>query len=136
MKKQEADSKSDIDVTQVARIKPEQYVVDIMVDHAPWRLLLPTMNLQCLMASLSVLAAVHYPRVEGWNIYVAEGEEKGRLLLSVNTIDFIAQITKATPLKNDPGNTSKSRLIPLATPTSEAFQQMIEKSKKDGRIPK
>lgn len=136
MSKKTEEPKIDIDVTQVARIKPEEYVVDIIVDHAPWRLQLPTMNLQCLMSSLEVLAAVHYPRVGGWNIYVADGPDQGKLLASVSTIDFIARISKVTPLRDDPGKSGKSNIIPLATPTSESFQKMIEQSKKDGRIPK
>lgn len=130
------EDKIEIDASQVARIEPEKYVVDLMVDQVPWRLMLPTMNLQCLMSSLTYLATIYHPRVQGWNIYAAEGPEKSKLLMSVSTIDFISNVTKATPLKLAPGNTASKGIFPLVTPTSEAFTKMLEQSKKDGRIPK
>jgi hypothetical protein len=137
-KKDEAAPKTvfDIDASQVARIEPEKYVVDLMVDQVPWRLMLPTMNLQCLMSSLTYLATINHPRVQGWNIYAAEGPDKSKLLMSVSTIDFVSNVTKATPLKLAPGNTASKGIFPLITPTSEAFTKMLEQSKKDGRIPK
>lgn len=134
-KKNGSDLKIDIDVTQVRRVKAQEFVVDLMVDSTPWRLVLPTMDLDCLMASLTVLAASNIPRVGGWNIY---SQDEGKLLKSVSTIDFIARIIETTPLKLDPGNkiaTAKG-YIPAVTPTSEAFQKMIDDAKKAGRIPK
>lgn len=130
-----SDSKPNIDVTQIRRVKPQEFVVDLMVDNVPWRLVIPIMDLDCLMASLTVLAASNIPRVGGWNIY---SKDEGKLLKSVSTIDFIARIVESTPLKMDPGNkiaTAKG-YIPAVTPTSEAFQKMIDDAKKAGRIPK
>lgn len=125
----------DIDVTQIRNVSPQEYIVDLVVDNTPWRLPLLTFDLECLMSSLSILASTNYPRVGGWNIY---SKADGKLLKSVSTVDFIAKITQLTPLKLDPSNKSATAkgFVPVVTPTSEAFAQMLEKSKKEGRIPR
>jgi len=126
----------EIDPTQITRLKGEKFVVDLLVDHTPWRLMLPAASRASLMASLTFLAAVHHPRVEGWNIYGAEGPDEGKLLESVSAIDFVGQVTAMTPLKLNPSGTSSKGVIPVVSPTSESFQKMLEASKKEGKIPK
>lgn len=125
-----------IDPTQITRVKGEKFVVDILVDHTPWRLMLPAASRASLMASLTFLAAVHHPRVEGWNIYGAEGPDEGKLLESVSAVDFVGQVTAMTPLKLNPSGSSSKGVIPVVSPTSEAFQKMLEEAKKEGKIPK
>lgn len=126
----------EIDPTQVTRIRGEKYVVDILVDHTPWRLMLPAVSRSSLMASLTFLATINYPRVEGWNIYGGEGLDEGKLLESVSAIDFAGQVTAMTPLKISPSGAAGKGFIPIVSPTSDAFQKMVDAAKKEGKIPK
>lgn len=126
----------EIDPTQVTRIKAEKYVVDLLIDQTPWRLMLPAASRASLMASLTYLATIHYPRVEGWNIYGSEGPDTGKLLESVSAVDFVGKVTAMTPLKISPGGAQAKGFIPIVSPTSESFQKMLEASKKEGKIPK
>lgn len=123
----------DIDPTQVTRVKARRFVIDVLVDNQVWRYGTQAMNLESLVAQISVATNANMPRISGWNVY----DEAGILILSVSALDFIQQLAIATPVGKQPADpkTAGWRAIPVVTPTSQEFQDAISKAKKEGRIP-
>lgn len=124
----------DIDLAQVTRIKPVKFYVDMVIDQQTLRMEHLAMNLESLSAQLVFSAAAAIPRISGWNIY----DENGIMLVSVSAMDFYAKLGEVTPLKTVPADKKAAgwRPIPVVSPTTEEFQQSIQKAKGEGRLPK
>ena len=122
-----------IDVTQVSRVIPKQFIVDLVIDDQILRMQLQAMNLESMSSQLNILAAANLPRVQGWNIYSAEGT----LLASVSVVDFLALVAAQTPLKDNPADKGGSgfRALPQVTHMSKDFKDSIAKAKAEGRVP-
>lgn len=113
--------------------KRRKFVLEIVIDDVPYRTVPQALNLDSLSALLSIATMANMPRIKGWTVF----DEDGEPLLSVNAIDFLAEIAKATPLGKDTGDKGVAgwRALPIVTPTSEEFQNAMQAAKKGGKIP-
>lgn len=123
----------EIDVTQVARVKPVPFIIDLVIDNQILRLQMHAMNQESMMAQLSILGAANLPRVQGWNLYGLEG----KLLASVSVVDFLGDIAAKTPLEKSPGDAKSAgfRVVPAVTQMSQAFKDSISQARAEGRVP-
>jgi hypothetical protein len=123
----------EIDLTQVTRIKAKLFVIDVLIDNQVFRYTTQAMNIESLVAQISIATSANMPRISGWNVY----DESGILILSVSALDFIQQLGAVTPVGKQPADKSAAgwRALPLITSTSQEFQDAIAKAKKEGRVP-
>lgn len=123
----------DIDPTQVVRVKPVRFVVDVLIDGQMQRFWWAALSVQSMMSQMSLLAAANLPRVQGWNLY----DEQGKLIESVTVIEFLAAVAEQTALSKAPAEKGAAgwRALPMITPTSQAFKDILDKAKTEGRLP-
>lgn len=124
----------EIDMTQVAKLKPKKFVTDIVIDNQVLRLEQMAMNLESLCDQLSFAAAAAIPRITGWNVY----DDQGTLVRSVSAMDFYAKLGQSTTLKNAPADKSSAgwRPVPSVAALSPDLQKALEDAKREGRIPR
>lgn len=113
-----------------ARVTPKSFIVELVIDGKPYKSVASALNLESMLALLSVTVAANLPRTSGYNVYSSDGE----LLASVNAVDFMAAIK---PLEKDPDNLSATpsgwRAVPVKQTATEDFQKMIEKAREEER---
>jgi len=124
----------EIDLTQVIRIKGKAFVIDVLMDGQVLRYVTQAMNLESLVAQISIATSANMPRISGWNVY----DESGILILSVSALAFLQELGALTPVGKQLGDKGAAgwRALPLITPTSQEFQDAITRAQKEGRVPK
>lgn len=122
-----------IDSTQVTRVRPQEFTVHFLIDDQAQGLKLVAMNLESLLAELSVLSAINMPRVQAWNVYDAAG----RLVAAADMVQFATYVAERTTLRLTPADKSAAgwRAMPIVTQTAPDFQAVRDQAKKDGRLP-
>lgn len=121
-----------IDASQVMRIQPQIFTVHFTIDGFAQGLALQAMNLESLIAQLTLLATINMPRVVGWNVYDASGT----LVASTNFIEYVNYITARTSLCKPPADKKAGgyRMLQAVTGLTPDFQAEQQQAKKEGRV--
>lgn len=115
-----------------AKITPKSFIVEIIIDDKPFKSVASAMNLESMMALLSVTTAANLGKVRGYNIY----DSNGQPLASVPAVEFIATIE---PLNRKETNkvdaTPKGwAAVPMAQTATPNFQALIDDAREKERL--
>jgi hypothetical protein len=114
-------------------LQPEKFVVELVVDGKVKKSPLTALNQDSIIQHLTSAVNAYLPRISGYNLY----NEAGKLLVSVNVIEFLAQLSTAIPeLQSVPAQSPGGagwRAVPVVTPSDPNFQKLVEQAREDGR---
>lgn len=125
---------------ELTKVKPEKPMADakmfnleIIIDGAVEKVPVSGVNKESVIALLTEATCEKLPRIAGWNLF---GED-GTLLASVPAVAFIGELAKVTKLDQKPADPKSAgwSVVPAVAPTTQDFAKMIEKAKKEGRLP-
>lgn len=111
----------------------ERFLLEITIDGMAYKTVPQALNKESLIALLTIATVVNWPRVGGWNLF----SEDGTPIANVNAMEFVSEMANATTLGKAPGDKSAAgwRAVPIVTPVSGDFRDLLEKAKKEGRVP-
>ena len=106
-----------------------EIIIDGVVEKAP----VSAVNKESMISLLTHATCDRFPRIAGWNLF----DDAGTLVASVPAIQFLGELSEKTGLGKKPADPKAAgwRAVPAITPTTQDFEKMVEKAKKEGRIP-
>ena len=111
----------------------ERFLLEITIDGMAYKTVPQALNKESLMTLLTIATVVNWPRIGGWNLYV----EDGTPIANVNAMEFVTEMGNATSLGKVPGDKGAAgwRAVPIVTPVSGDFRDLLDKAKREGRVP-
>lgn len=127
---------------ELTRVKPEkksmseaakQFTLEIIIDGAVQKLPVTSLNKESMIAVLVEATCERLPRIAGWNLF----DDAGTIVASVPAVAFLGELAEKTGLGNKPADPKSAgwSVVPAVAPTTQDFAKMIEKAKKEGRVP-
>lgn len=127
---------------ELMKVKPEkrmadagakQFTLEIIIDGAVEKFPVSALNKESMIALLVEATCEKLPRISGWNLF----DEAGTILASVPAVAFVGELVEKTGLGTKPADVKSAgwSVVPAVAPTTQDFSKMIEKAKKEGRLP-
>lgn len=128
---------------ELTKMKPEkkdmsdaavkQFTAEIIIDGAMEKFPVSALNKESMIALLVAATCDRLPRIAGWNLY----DDAGIMLASVPAVQFIGELAEGTGLGKKPADPKSAgwSVVPAVAPTTQEFAKMIDKAKKEGRLP-
>jgi hypothetical protein len=112
----------------------DRFLLEITIDGMAYKTVPTALNKESLIALLTIATTVNWPRIGGWNIYTESGEP----LANVNAMEFVTEMANATPLGKKAGDKGAAgwSAVPVVTPVSADFRDLLEQAKREGRVPR
>ena len=111
----------------------KQFTLEVIIDGAVEKFPVSALNKESMIALLVEATCEKLPRIAGWNLF----DEAGTILASVPAVAFVGELAEKTGLGTKPADVKQAgwSVVPAVAPTTQDFTKMIEKAKKEGRLP-
>lgn len=134
--------KTKLPMWDLTKVKPEksmtdagakQFTLEIIIDGAVEKFPVSALNKESMLGLLVQATCERLPRIAGFNLY----DDAGTMLASVPAVQFIGELAEGTGLGKKPGDVKSAgwSVVPAVAPTTQDFAKMIDKAKKEGRLP-
>lgn len=114
-----------------AKVAPKSFIVEIIINDKPFKSVASAMNLESMMALLSITTSANLGKVSGYTVYSSNGEP----LASVPAVEFMSKIEPLN--KKETGKVDATpkgwAAVPVTQTATPNFQALIDDAREQER---